>query len=64
MAEKLFGLPCKDEEEAKKIATAAAEAETEIQEKIKQEQRQGQQVNLTQSTPPAGVGGKLDIKTA
>lgn len=71
-------IPCENQEQAQTVAKAAEKAEAKIIEKEKaqginpteaaqspaSQQMQAPPVNLTQSTPPAGVGEKLDIKAA
>jgi hypothetical protein len=59
-------IPCKDEKEAKKVAAEVKKAEKQL---IAQEKKAGitpeQYVtNLAKSTPPAGVGEKLDVPAA
>lgn len=72
-------IPCENQEQAQAVAKAAEQAEAKITEKEKaqginqasgvaqppsSQQTQVPPVNLTQGTPPAGVGEKLDIKAA
>lgn len=53
---KTLQIPCKDKEEAQKIAEEAQIVEQKIEAKEKEDQK----VDLNKSTPQAGVGQKLD----
>lgn len=60
---KSLQIPCKDQNEAQQVKAAAEEAEKKIEEKEKAQAAANgatTPVDLAQSTPPAGVGTKID----
>lgn len=57
-------LQCKDEKEAQKVAEEAKILEANLDKMEAERAKQGVNPDMNKSTPPKGVGEKLDVSTA